>query len=91
MRCLRSSIDQLRATDPDLADKFAAINQDLEVLTLTFAQYNMGSGQEEGFEGMDPFIRLVVRQRGLLGDRDKLIFPDPSTESVGVLLETTVL
>jgi len=42
MRGLHSSIDQLRATDLDLADKFAAINQDLEVLTLTFARYNYG-------------------------------------------------
>ena len=73
MRGLRSSIDQLRASDSELADKLAAINQDLEVLTLTFAQNNYGDGVEEGLEGMDPFGRLVVRQQGLLDDRDKLI------------------
>ena len=73
MRGLRSSIDQLRASDSELADKLAAINQELEVLTLTFAQNNYGDGGEEGLEGMDPFGRLVVRQRGLLDDRDKLI------------------
>ena len=73
MRGLRSSTDQLRASDSDLADKLTAINQDLEVLTLTFAQDNCGDGGGEGIEGMDPFGRLVVRQRGLLDDRDKLI------------------
>jgi len=73
MRGLRSSIDQLRASDPVLADKLAAINQDIEVLALTSAQNNYDDGGEEGVGGMDPFGRLVVRQQGLLDDRDKLI------------------
>ena len=73
MRGLRSSIDQLHASDTDLADKFAAINQDLEALTLTFAPNNHVHGEHEGPEGMDPYGRLIVRQRGLLEDRDKLI------------------
>jgi len=73
MRGLRSSIDQLRASHPESADKLAAINQDIEVLTLTPAQNNYGDCEEEGVEGMDPFGRLVVRQQGLLDDRDKLI------------------
>jgi len=73
MRGHRSSIDQLRASDPELADKLAAINQDIEVLALTSVQNNYGDGGEDGVEGMGPFGRLVVRQRGLLDDRDKLI------------------
>jgi len=73
MRGLRSSTDQLRASDPDLADKLTAVNQDLEVLTLTLAQNNYGDQGEEGLEGLDPFGSLVVRQRGLLSDRDTLI------------------
>ena len=74
MRGLRSTIDQLRASDSEAADEFAAINQDLEVLTLTLAQNNHGGGGgEEGLEGMDPFGRLIVRQRGLLDNRDRLI------------------
>jgi len=73
MRGLRSSIDQLRASDSDLADKFAANNHDLEVLTLTLTPNNYGDSEEEGSEGMDPFGRLVVRQRRLSDDRDKLI------------------
>jgi len=73
MRGLRSSIDQLRASDPDLADKLAAINQDIEVLALTSSQNNYGDGGEEGVEGMGPFGRLVVRQQRLLDDRDRII------------------
>ncbi len=34
MRGLRTSIDHIRLADPHLADKFAAVNQDLETLTL---------------------------------------------------------
>jgi len=73
MRGLRSSIDQLRASHPDSADKLAAINHDIEVLALTSAQNDYRDGGEEGVGGMDPFGRLVVRQQGLLDDRDKLI------------------
>ena len=73
MRGLRSSIDQLRASDPYLADKFAAVNQDLEVLTLTFAQNNYGDGGEDDLEEMGSFGRLVARQQGLLDDRERLI------------------
>jgi len=73
LRGLRSSIDQLRASHPDSADKLAAINHDIEVLALTSAQNDYRDGGEEGVEGMGPFGRLVVRQRGLLDDRDKLI------------------
>jgi septal ring factor EnvC (AmiA/AmiB activator) len=64
MRGLRSSIDQLRASGSELADKFVTINQDLEVLTLTLAQNNYGDDEEEGLDGMNPFGRLVLRQRG---------------------------
>jgi len=73
MHGLRSSIDQLCTSDPDLADKLATINHDLEVLTLTLAQDDYSDGGEEGLKAMDPFGRLVVRQQGLLDDRDKLI------------------
>ena len=73
MRGLRSSIEQLRTSDPGVADKLAAMSQDLEDLTLTFAQNKYGDGREEGLEGMGPFGRLVVQQRGLLDEREKLI------------------
>jgi CHAT domain-containing protein len=72
MRGLRSSIDQLCVSDPQLADKFAAVNRDLEMLALTLSPDEHG-GASGGDEGMDPFGRLVVRQQKLLDDRDKLI------------------
>src|SRR6267142_1358164 len=75
MRGLRSSIDLLRVSDPQLADKFAAVNRDLEMLALTLSPDGHGgaSGGDDDLEGMDPFGRLVVRQQKLLDDRDKLI------------------
>jgi len=87
MRGLRSSIDQLRAFDSDLADKFAAINQDLEVLTLTLAHNNHGDGGEGDLKGMRPFGRIVVRQRGLLDDRDKLISQIRARKGLGSFLK----
>jgi len=48
IRGLRSSIDQLRTSDPDLADMFAVVNRDIEVLTLTFAQDNYGDSGKGG-------------------------------------------
>jgi hypothetical protein len=38
MRGLRTSIDQIRLADSNLADKFSMVNQELEILTLTFCQ-----------------------------------------------------
>ncbi|KAI9508533.1 hypothetical protein F5148DRAFT_1283913 [Russula earlei] len=66
MRGLRTSIERLRMVKPDLADKFAAVNQGLEALTMS------GSGSEG--EGMDPFGRLVMKQRKLVEERDRLVF-----------------
>ncbi|KAI0003265.1 CHAT domain-containing protein [Russula compacta] len=72
MRGLRTSIDQLRAANSRLADRFAAVNRDLEMLTLTDFPTNV-NGEDGVVEGMDPFGHLVVRQRKLFNDRDKLI------------------
>ncbi|KAH9993125.1 hypothetical protein BJV74DRAFT_795650 [Russula compacta] len=74
MRGLRTSIDQLRAVNLHLAQAFAAVNQDLEVLTISGSPVvRMGDGQVGGHEGMDPFGRLVVKQRKLVEERDGLI------------------
>ena len=73
MRGLRTSIDQLRAANSHLADKFAAVNRDLEVLTLAISPKINDNGGEGVLEGMDPFGHLVVKQRQLLDSRDKLI------------------
>jgi len=73
MRGLRTSIDKLRAADSHLADKFAAVNRDLEVLTLTSSLGGNVDIRRGDIEGMEPFGHLVVRQRKLLDHREKLI------------------
>ena len=73
MRGLRTSIDQIRAIDHELADKFAAVNRDLEMLTLTTLSNNSDNGRDDGTVGMDLYGRLVVRQRELLDCRQTLI------------------
>jgi len=73
MRGLRSSIDQIRSIDPHLADNFAAVSRELETLTLAISPSSNVDGTDSDVEGMDPFGHLVVRQRKLLDDREKLI------------------
>ncbi|KAI9454288.1 CHAT domain-containing protein [Lactarius psammicola] len=57
MRHHRTSVDQLLEADPQLGHKFAAVNRDLEELT----------------KAVDSFGRLLLKQRGLLKERDNLI------------------
>ena len=73
MRGLRTSINQIRLVDPHLADNFATINRKLEMLTLDISPNNNVDGRDSDIEGMDPFGHLVVRQRKLFDDREKLI------------------
>ena len=74
MRGFRASIDQLRAVNLPLAETFAAINRDLEALTVSGSPvFRMQDGQVDGHEGMDPVGRLVVKQRKLVEEREKLI------------------
>ena len=70
MRGLRTSIDQIRAKDSHLADKFAAVNRDLEMLTLTIPADVNDDDRDGGIVKMDSFGRLVVQQRKLLDDRN---------------------
>ena len=73
MRGLRTPIHQIRLADSHLADKFAAVNNDLETLTLAYLPNNHVEGGVGGVGEMDPYGRLVVRQQKLLDDREKLI------------------
>ncbi|KAH9977461.1 CHAT domain-containing protein [Russula compacta] len=74
MRGLRASIDQLRAVNLPLAEKFAAVNRDLEAVTISDSQLVwMEDGPASGREGMDPVGRLVMKQRKLVEERDRLI------------------
>ncbi|KAH9997415.1 hypothetical protein BJV74DRAFT_260979 [Russula compacta] len=74
MRGLRASIDQLHAINLPLAKKFAAVNRNLEALTISGTRVAwMEDDQVSGREGMDPVGRLVVKQRKLVEERDGLI------------------
>jgi len=73
MRGLRTSVDEIRLADPHLADKFASINRDLEMLTFSFSPQSSFDGGNSVLKGVDPFGHLVVRQRTLLYEREKLI------------------
>ncbi|KAH9164561.1 CHAT domain-containing protein [Lactarius sanguifluus] len=76
MRGLRTPMVQLIEEDPSLAKRFAKINQELEALTTSITpsgRPEMEDGVGEGSDGMDPFGRLVVKQRKLVVERDTLI------------------
>jgi CHAT domain-containing protein len=75
MRGLRTSLDQLRAVDTLLAEKFANINRELETLTTTSVSPGRpldGSGAE-GHDEMDLFGHLIKKQRKLTEERERLI------------------
>ena len=72
MRGLRTSIDQIRLADSNLADKFSAVNQELETLTLAFS-LNNNFDRNNTLGGMDPYGHSVIRKQKLLDDREKLI------------------
>jgi hypothetical protein len=72
MRGLRASIDQIRSIDPHLADNFTAVSRELETLTLAISPSSNVDGRDSDVDGTDPFGHLVVRQRKLFDDREKL-------------------
>ena len=76
MRRLRTSIDRLLEVDPVLGHKFVEVNRDLEQLTKSVSpshKLSMDDGAADGLRAVDPFGRLVLKQRGLLEERVKLI------------------
>jgi len=89
MHGLRMSTDQLRLVNLPLAERFAAINKDLEALTtLSSAGIWPNQGHADSDEPMDPFGRLVVKQRALVAERDKLISQIQSLPGFGTFLMT---
>ena len=70
MRGLRTSLDQIRFADSNLADKFSAVNRELE--KQAFSLNNNVDGNND-LEGMDSYGHSVVRKQKLLNDREKLI------------------
>ncbi|KAH9162883.1 CHAT domain-containing protein [Lactarius sanguifluus] len=76
MRGLRAPMVQLIEEDPPLAERFAEINKELEALTISVtpsAMLETEDGVAQSGDRMDPFGRLVVRQRKLVEERDALI------------------
>jgi len=89
MRGLRMSIDQLRLVNLPLAERFAAINKDLEALTTSSsAGIWPKKGQANSDELMDPIGRLVIKQRTLVAERDRLISQIRSLPGFGTFLKT---
>ena len=76
MRGLRTSTDRIRAVDPVLADRFTAINQELEIVTtsaLSDGNTEMDGEGSEGDEWTEKYSGLMNRQYKLLTERDALI------------------
>ena len=76
MRYLRTSVDKLLEADPDLGQKFASVNWDLEDLTKSTPPSHKLSTDDDiadGLRAVDPFGRLLLKQRMLLKERDILI------------------
>ncbi|KAH9032340.1 CHAT domain-containing protein [Lactarius deliciosus] len=76
MRRLRAQVDQLLKTDPDLGHRFAAVNRDLEELTKSIPpshKLSIDDDAADDLRAVDPFGRLLLKQRRLLKERDKLV------------------
>ena len=76
LRGLRTSIQQIAGVDPLLAEKFTAINRDLEKLTMSVLPSGSSDVDAEGAEDcrwVDPYSRLLMKQRKLLEERDNII------------------
>ena len=82
IRGLRTSTDRLCLVDSRLAEKFIALNRELEVLTTSGSpNVWMTNGGVNGGEEMAAFGDIAVKQRKLLDERNSLLpqirsFPD---------------
>ncbi|KAH9014692.1 CHAT domain-containing protein [Lactarius pseudohatsudake] len=80
MRHLRASIDQLQQEHPQLGREFGAISKDLEELTksippshkLSIDDDAADNSKADDLKAVDPFGRLLLKQRELLKERDNL-------------------
>ncbi|KAI9453685.1 CHAT domain-containing protein [Lactarius psammicola] len=90
MRGLRTSTDQLHAANPALAERFTAVNRNLEMMTMSVAQCEntvTGEGEAGNHEGIDTFGRLLLQQRKLSKERDSLIARIQSFPGLGNFLK----
>ena len=84
MRGLRTSSDRLRAKNPDLAKRFTAINQELEMLTTS--ALSSGSTEKDDEESTRQFSVLMKRQCHLLKERNAVISTIKNLEGLGNFL-----
>ncbi|KAH8995796.1 CHAT domain-containing protein [Lactarius hatsudake] len=76
MRHFRTSVDQLLEADLDLGHKFTTVNRDLEELTKSIPpshKLSIDDGATDDLRAVDPFGRLLLKQRMLLKGRDNLV------------------
>jgi CHAT domain-containing protein len=76
MRDFRISVDKILRTDPQLGQRFATVNQELEELTKsipTSSDLDTDEHKAGDIRAVDPFGRLLVKQRRLLKEREDLI------------------
>ena len=90
MRSFRSSIDQPTSSYLPLAEQLTSLNRELEALTVSATlgvDVDDGSrvGGPEGNQ-MDPFGRLVTKQRNLSKERDALVSHIRSLPGLGYFL-----
>ena len=92
MRGFRSSIDQPISSHLPLAEKLTSLNLELEMLTVSDTQ-GVYSDADDGSRvrgpedsRMDPFCRLVTRQRRLSKERDALVSHIRSLPGLGDFL-----
>ncbi|KAH9057542.1 CHAT domain-containing protein [Lactarius vividus] len=76
MRHLRTSVDQLLQEDQQLGHKFAVVNRDLEELTKSIPpshKLNLDDDAADDLRAVDSFGQFLLKQRGLLKEREDLI------------------
>ncbi|KAI0003370.1 hypothetical protein BJV74DRAFT_881806 [Russula compacta] len=74
MRGLHASVNQPSIVDVALAEKFAAVNRDLEALTTSCSSSAwMSDGEIKRLQGLDPFGHIVMKHRKLAEERSRLI------------------
>ena len=74
MRGFRTPIDRLRFVDTHLAEEFASVNCELEVLTTSASpRVLMNAVEADDGEKMGSFDRVLAQHRKLLDERNRLI------------------
>jgi len=74
IRGLRTSVDRLHVINSPLAEKFTALNRELEVLTMSVSPgVWMNNGGVNGDEEIGPFGHIAMKKRKLEDERNGLL------------------